>query len=207
MGRRRAALRTNPAAAGKNCIEVPPSLETRAAGVIGVAAPGTAAQREQRALVLSTIAHEMEHAHFNDTQAATITPTADCNINTVVRPNPDPAFDAFRVKFFLSEIAGIANQFPIYFDNFIANDNPVDHRLLFKDERNEAFNPGEGIVGVIQGLQCVCSCASVNDLVAQTVNLAMTDWTPRQRLAFRRAMTRIMPSFWPPALAAPDGPE
>ena len=202
-----AALAANPAAAGKSCIEVPPSLETLAGTVVGVAPPGTAAQRSDRAQVLSTVQHEMEHAHFDQTQAATITPTADCTINTVVRPSADPAFDDFRVGFFLSEIAAISNQFPTYFDNFIANDNPGDHRLLFDDERNQAFNPQEGIVGSIQGLQCACSCASVNDLVTQTINLAMADWTPRQRLAFLRAMTRIMPSFWPPLLRTPDGPE
>lgn len=201
-----AALRTNPAAAGKSCIEVPPSLEVRAGPLVGVAPPGTAAQRAERARVLSVIAHEMEHAHFDTTQAATIAPTGDCDINTIVRPNPDPTFDAFRVKFFLSEIAAISNQFPTYFDNFMANDNPGDHRLLFDDERNEAFNRKEGIVGSIRGLQCACSCPSVNALVTQTINLAMADWTPAQQLAFRRAMTRIMPSFWPPALRAADAP-
>ena len=205
-----AAIVANPAAAGKSCIEVPPSLETRAGPLLGVAPPGTATERSERALVLSTVQHEMEHAHFDQTQAATITPTADCTIDTIVRPSPDPSVDAFRVGFFLSEIAAITNQFPTYFDNFVANDNPGDHRLLFDEERNEAFNPGEGIVGVIQGLQCACSCASVNNLVTQTITLATSNangWTPRQRIAFLRAMTRIMPSFWPPALRTPDGPE
>ena len=202
-----AAIRADPAAVGKACIEVPPSLETEAGTLLSATPPLSQPQRAQRTRVLAVIAHEMEHAHFNLTQAATITPTADCTINTVVRTNPDPAFDDFRVGFFLSEIAAISNQFPSYFDNFIANDNPVDHRLLFDEERNEAFNPSEGIVGVITGLQCVCSCASVNSLVTQTINLATASWTPRQRLAFLRAMTRIMPSFWPPALVTPDGPE
>ena len=203
-----AAIRADPGAAGKACIEVPPSIEAQAGTLLGVTPPGTATQRADRARILGMLAHEMEHAHFNLTTSATITPTADCNLDTIVRTNPDfPTFDHFRVRFFLSEIAGISNQFPTFFDNFIANDNPVDHRLLFDEERNEAFNSQEGIVGVIQGLQCVCSCASVNSLVTQTINVATSAWTPRQRLAFLRAMTRIMPSYWPPALVTPDGPE
>jgi hypothetical protein len=202
------AIRANPAAHNRSCIEVPPAMEVQAGTVLGVAPPGTLSQRSARTYVLSRIAHEMAHAHFDSTQAATITPTADCTLSTIVRNNPDyPSFDHYRVGFYLSEIAGISNHFPAYFDNFIANDTHGDHRLLFDAERDQVFNRYEGILGVIQGLQCACSCASVNNLVTQTVNLATADWTPRARLAFLRAMTRIMPSYWPPALVRPDGPE
>jgi hypothetical protein len=201
-----AAIRSG-APAGKSCIEVPPSLENLAGSVIGFTAPGTPQERENRAQVLSTITHEMEHAHFDNTQSATITAPADCTLDTVVRQNPEfPAVDHFRVEFFLSEIAAISSEFPTWFDNFIANDNPTDHRMLFNEELNQAFNRDEGIVGSIQGLQCACSCASVDTLVTQTINLAMAGWTPRQQLAFLRAMTRIMPSFWPRALVRADGP-
>ncbi|HEY4030722.1 MAG TPA: DUF4157 domain-containing protein [Caulobacteraceae bacterium] len=201
------AIHTNNAVANKSCIEVPPSLETLAGTVIGFTAPGTPQERANRAEVLATITHEMEHAHFDATQSPTITAPADCALNMVARQNPRfPAEDHFRVEFFLSEIAAIASEFPTWFDNFIANNNPTDHRMLFNEELNQAFNSDEGIVGSIQGLQCACSCDSVNALVTQSINLAMTGWTPRQRTAFLRAMTRIMPSFWPPALVTPDGP-
>ena len=207
------SLSPRPAGAPPNqfCIEVPLGVEELAATLVpaspldvlaamaGRRPPETLAQRNDRLWILSKMQHEMEHARFGDNQAATITPTADCNINTVVR-------GAFTVEFFLSEIAAIANEFPVYFDNHIAHPDRPNHELLWDLERRQVFDTQEGILGAIKGLQCVCSCASVNDLVTQTVNLAMTDWTPAQRLAFLRAMSRMMPSFWPPALVRADRP-
>ncbi len=63
-----------------------------------------------------------------------------------------------------------------------------------------ALNRFEGLRGLIQALQCACSCDTTDSLIAQTVDATTTGWPPAQRRKLLQAMSRIMPSWWPQRL-------
>jgi hypothetical protein len=187
-----------PAPADKRCVQVPAEMEDTAKG-LDIVAPLSAGQRDDLADILATGIHEMQHAAFDTAQGdegpvatRTIAAALDCNLDTIVTP-PN-----FTVEFFLSEISAITSEFPVFFENIAKSPHAVQN--LDTEERRQAFDPDEGLVGAIKGMQCVCSCATVESFVTQTVNLTTASWAPATRTAFLKAMTGWMPSFWPKAL-------
>jgi Domain of unknown function (DUF4157) len=186
---------TPPAAPDKRCVQVPAEMEDTAKG-LDIATPLSAAQRDTLATdVLGPAVHEMQHATFDTAQDAPATKMAaasDCSLDTIITP-PD-----INVEFLLSEISAITSEFPVFFENTAKSPHAVQN--LDSEERRQAFDPGEGLVGSIKSLQCGCSCATVESFVTQTVKLTTASWAPATELAFFKAMTGWMPSFWPKAL-------
>jgi hypothetical protein len=185
-----------PTPPDKMCIQIPAEMEDTAKG-LDIVGPLSTAQRDTLAEeILSTGIHEMQHATFDTVQedpgTRTIAAAADCSLDTIVK---QPNFD---VEFFLSEISAITAEFPVFFEN-LAN-SPHKIQNLDTEERRQAFDPNEGLVGAIKGMQCACSCPTVESFVTHTVNLTTAAWAPATKTAFLKAMTGWMPSFWPKAL-------
>jgi hypothetical protein len=141
----------------------------------------------------------MQHAHFDDTQAATMTPGADCNLATVVFHGPLSGAD-FDVQFYLSELSAITSEFQVFFQNLARNPGAAGRRALELEEQQQAFNRDESLRGIIIRLQCVCSCATTASLVQQAVDLATTGWPADQKNAFLKTMTLRLPTIWPAVL-------
>lgn len=180
----------------KKCIQVPAELEDEAKA-LDIVGPLTPAQQDRLANdILSLGAHEMQHATFDTQQEAaatrTIAAAADCSLDTIVTP-PD-----ITVEFLLSEISAIAAEYPVFFENLANSPHKVAN--LDAEERQQVFSSDEGLLGAIKRLQCVCSCATADSFVTQTVNLTIAAWAPATRTAFLKAMTGWMPSFWPKAI-------
>jgi hypothetical protein len=187
---------TPPAPVDKMCVQVPAEMEDTAKG-LDIVGPLSSGQRDALATdILAVGTHEMQHAAFDIAQEAvatrTIAAAADCSLDTIVTP-PD-----INVEFFLSEISAITSEFPVFFENMAKSPHAAQN--LDTEERRQAFDSSEGLVGAIKGMQCACSCATVESFVTQTVNLTTASWAPATKTAFLKAMTGWMPSFWPKAL-------
>jgi hypothetical protein len=184
----------------KNCIQVPAELEDEAGALVAAGPTAASPERKRQLLELLRISmHEMEHAHFDDTQAAMIAGAADCNLSTEVFHGPTTG-SSYSVKFYLSELAAITSEFEVYFQNLARNSGEVERQALETEEQQQAFNQDESLLGIIRALQCVCSCATVDSFVTQTVNLATATWPPDQTLAFLKTMTLRIPGVWPSTL-------
>jgi hypothetical protein len=184
--------------AAKDCIAVHATDEDNAAAIL--AKPTRSAQDNQTVLDSAVVVtHEAQHTHFDANAVALVPAAADCNLDTVIfhGPTPAPLGRDYTVESYLSEISAETAEFTPVFQNSKATGKSG---ALQDEERNVTFNPGENILGDIKALQCKCECATVDKFVGQVFADATKSWPPDQTLEFQRAMTRIMPSFWPKAL-------
>ena len=178
----------------KFCVQIPAETEDQAA-TIDIFGPLSEPQSELAAQLISLGVHEMQHAAFDNVQgdpaARTIGPEKDCNLDTPIPPSS-------TVEGLLSEVSAETSEFPVFFQNIAGAGNAP--QALEVEEQNQAFNPGESLLGAIQKLQCGCSCASVDSFVTKTVNMTTASWPPAQKLAFLNTMTKRIPGVWPVAL-------
>jgi hypothetical protein len=182
----------------KNCVQIPAEVEDGAAALDTAAGPASPAQQEEVLEIVSIVVHEMQHARFDDTQSASIASAADCKLDTVVFHGPTAG--DFTVEFYLSELSAITSEFAVYFQNFVKNKGRAAAQFLEREEQGQAFDKDESLLGVIRGMQCACSCGTVDSFVTQTVTLTTSGWPPDQTLAFLRTMTLRIPNVWPRAL-------
>lgn len=129
-----------------------------------------------------------------------IVPTADCDVNTAVFHGPTTGND-FTVGFYLGEISAIASEFHLYYQNAARTPGTAAQAALELEAQQQAFNPGESLRGCIAGLQCACSCATVESLTQQTVDASTGAWPADQKEAFFEGdETQKIPGLWPKAL-------
>jgi hypothetical protein len=183
------------------CIQIYPEMEDRAKRLLDSKSPRTHAQDADALDLVSTVLHEAEHCHFNQSPetAKKIPAESDCNLNSVVFHGPGTGTN-FPVKFYLSELSARIEEFAPYFQNFEASPTKENHDLLHQKEIDIALNKDESIRGIIHGLQCACSCDSVDALVESAVRNAMSSWPKGQARKFLEVMARILPSWWPKGL-------
>jgi hypothetical protein len=181
----------------KFCCQVPAETEDDAA-TIDIFGPLSEPQSELAAQLIGIGVHEMQHAAFDavqqDPKARTIGAEKDCDLDTKIPPGS-------TVEGLLSEVSAETSEFPVFFQNIAGAGNAA--QALEVEEQNQAFNPGESLLGAIQKLQCGCSCGSVDSFVTKTVNATTAGWPPDQTLAFLKTMTRrirSVPAAWPRAL-------
>jgi hypothetical protein len=181
----------------KWCVQVPAELEDQAASLLG---PAPSEAEKTRILNIIAIAtHEMQHAHFQYAGIGAIVPAADCDANTVVLHGPTTRKD-YTVGFYLGEISAITSEFQVYYQNLMRSPGAAAQAALELEVQQQAFDPGESLRGCIAGLQCACSCETVESLVRQTVDATTAGWPADQKSAFLKAMTQKIPGLWPKAL-------
>jgi len=191
------------APAAKSCVQVHTGDEDDAKAIR--AKPKRSAADDATALnLVSTIVHEAQHPHFDAKAAALIPPAtaADCNLDTVVfhGPSPAPGGTDYPVSHYLSEVSAEIAEFPPFFQTQKASPTAANITAMFDEERNIALSPDESLSGILQALQCKCSCATVETFAAKVFNDATTGWPPDQKAEFQKAMTRIIPGSWPASL-------
>jgi hypothetical protein len=183
------------------CIQIYPEMENQAKRLRESKAARTQAEEREALALISTVLHEAEHCHFNrspDT-AKKIPGESDCNLDTVVFHGPGTGAD-FNVKYYLSELSARIAEFAPYFQNYEASPTKENHDLLHQKEIEIALNKDESLRGIIHGLQCACSCESVDHLVENAVRNAMSSWPKGQARKFLEVMARMLPSWWPKGL-------
>lgn len=180
------------------CIQVYPEMENQATRLLASKSPRTAAQDAEALQLTSTVMHEAEHCHFDDSPdtAKNIPPESDCTLDTVVFHGPGTNFD-FKVKFYLSELSAEIAEFPPYFQNYEKSPTKANHDLLHQKELGLVFNKDESIRGIIHGLKCACSCESVDHLIENAVHNVIDSWPKDEANKFLEVMARTMPSWWP----------
>jgi Domain of unknown function (DUF4157) len=186
------------APAGLNCVQVHAADEDAAAAI--PPKPGRSTAQQQQAVDLaSAMTHEFQHAHFNADPAKIVPAAPDCDVNTIVfhGPSPAPAGTDYPVAHYLSEMSAEISEFGPYFQNTKSSPGTASNTAMFDEERKIALNVDESISGIIQALQCKCECSTVDRFTAQVFNEATGAWPADQKDEFQKAMTRIMPSFWP----------
>jgi hypothetical protein len=180
------------------CIQVYPEMENQATRLLASKSPRTSAQEAEALQLTSTVTHEAEHCHFDDSPdtAKKIPAESGCTLDTVVFHGPGTNFD-FKVKFYLSELSAEISEFPPYFQNYEKSPTKANHDLLHQKELGLVFNKDESIRGIIHGLKCACSCESVDHLIENAVHNVIDSWPKDQANKFLDVMTRTMPSWWP----------
>jgi hypothetical protein len=191
-----------PAPAEKYCVIVPVEVEDEAK-VLDSATNLTSDQRLQLASLLAIGSHEMQHAHFDESEAGieemAHSPhgpgqtAAECNVYTVIDSD-----SGATVADMLSEVSALTAEFPVYFRNIAKVENP--EAALESHEQFNASKSSENLSGAIGKLQSKCPCQMVEDYVFVTVMFTMASWTPDERRAFLGIMTRMIPEYWPDKL-------
>jgi hypothetical protein len=183
------------------CIQIYPEMESRAKRLRESKTARTQAEQRDALALISTVLHEAEHCHFNKSPetAKKIPGESDCNLDTVVFHGPGTGAD-FKVKYYLSELSARIAEFAPYFQNYDASPTKENHDLLHQKEIEIALNKDESLRGIIHGLQCACSCESVDHLVENAVRNAMSSWPKGQARKFLEVMARMLPSWWPKGL-------
>jgi hypothetical protein len=184
-----------PVPADKFCTQLPPQTVDQAKALDGKM-PLSEKEKKDVAWLVAMGVHEMRHASFDKVQTdpdlskRTIKDEAGCAL--------DDKVGGVTVELLLSEITAETSEFPVYYKNLVGMEHHTPS--LIKEERDIAIGSGESILGAIKKLRCQCPCASVENLVVNTVNQTIAGWPADQKLAYLQAMTRIMPSYWPKSL-------
>jgi hypothetical protein len=176
--------------------------EDAAAAVVAKGAARTPEDQQQAVSFASLMQHEFQHAHFDANRAGIAGSAADCTVDTVVfhGPSPAPTGIDYKVGFYLSEMSAEIAGFTPVFKATKSAPGAASNDAMFEYERNVTLDSGESIKGVIQALKCKCECGTVDKFTVNVFNEATSAWAADQKDEFQKAMTRIMPSFWPTAL-------
>ncbi len=185
----------------KICVEVNASDEDKAKAIL--AKKTRTAEDTRTAVYLTGLAlHEGEHGRFDaHLPAVPLAPAADCVLDTSIFVAPDG--HDYKVKYYLSEMAAEWAEFAPYFQNAKTSPGNDSMRAMFDYERDMVLHPDENVLGIIKTLQCKCSCPTVDGLVEATFNDVTNSWTgplQDQKDELQRAMTRMIPSYWPSTL-------
>jgi hypothetical protein len=183
----------------KVCVELLASDEDSAKAIFAKKTR-TADDNAQVTYLKGVALHEGQHAVFDKDPGKIVSAGADCDLKTVIHPNPDPAVDAFRVSFYLSEISAETAEFAPYFQNTKTSPGKDSLEAMYDHERDMVLNPEENILGIIKTLQCKCDCDTVDKFVVDVVNNVIQSWPPDQKDEYLKAMTRMIPSYWPKVL-------